>query len=439
MQEVYQTLTGDFIMYYSVTMDLSTLLYPILRNQVVTGLSFTAILGAVAYQLRNIPSLIHRGILRFFTVKMTVMSTDAAFEWTERWLAQQPYALKSKMMRLRSNTADDDAPSAPLTSTPVASSDQHNWNLTPGDGMHVFWWHRRPIFLERLFLSKEAGDRSRGKPVEMIHLRTFGRSQEVIRRLVAEVRQLSVTSELVSIRMWSEYYWVAIRGKSHRPLDTIILKPGQAERLIDDIQWFLTARDWYKTRGIPYRRGYLLIGPPGTGKTSIVLALAGHLNKPVCVLNLGSLLDDDALFHAFFQAPSDALVLIEDVDCASASNDREANAETNTGKLSQAALLNALDGISTPDGRIFIMTTNFPERLDRALIRPGRADVHEEFGYLDAPEQVRMAARFYDTPFEPLPFPLSPAVMQAVFMEYSDPDVAREVLFDRVAHDPLTA
>lgn len=415
-------------------MNLSSLLQPILQNQVVTGLSVTAVLGAVAYQLRNIPSLLHRGALRFFTVKMTVMSTDVAFEWLERWLAQQPYALKSKMMRLSARATDDNMPSVPLTSLPIAAADASQWDLSPGDGMHMFWWRGRPIFLERQFLSKE-GDKPRGKPVEMIHLRTFGRSQAIIRRLVAEVRQLSMTSELVSIRMWSDYYWNAIRGKSQRPFDSIILKPGQAERLIADIEWFLHARDWYKQRGIPYRRGYLLIGHPGTGKTSIVLAIAGHLNKPICVLNLGSLNDDDALFHAFFQAPSDAIILIEDVDCVGASKDREANQDAGTGKLSQAALLNALDGISTPDGRIFIMTTNYPERLDRALIRPGRADVHEEFDYFDAPEQVRMAARFYDTPFAPLPFPVSPAVMQAVFMEYSEPEAAREALLDRVTDD----
>ena len=415
-------------------MDFSTLLQPILQNQVVTGLSVTAVLGAIAYQLRNLPNLVHRGVLRFFTVKMTVMSTDVAFEWLERWLSQQPYALKSKMMRLSSHATDDNTASAPLTSLPVASSDTPNWDLSPGDGMHIFWWRGRPIFLERQFLSKE-GDKPRGKPVEMIHLRTFGRSQAIIRRLVSEVRELSLTSELVSIRMWSEYYWNAIRGKSQRPLDTIILKPGQAERLIDDIEWFLDAREWYKQRGIPYRRGYLLVGHPGTGKTSIVLAIAGHLNKPICVLNLASVNDDDALFHAFFQAPPDAIILIEDVDCAAASKDREANQDNAAGKISQAALLNALDGISTPDGRIFIMTTNYPERLDRALIRPGRADVHEEFDYFEAPEQVRMAARFYDEPFEPLPFPVSPAVMQAAFMEYSEPEAARNALCDRLAHD----
>jgi chaperone BCS1 len=93
--------------------------------------------------------------------------------------------------------------------------------------------------------------------------------------------------------------------------------------------------------------------------------------------------------------------------------------------VSKAALLNALDGITTPDGRIFIMTTNYPERLDAALMRPGRADVHETFGYFEAAEQIQMAQRFFDD-FIPLPFAVSPAEMQAAFMQFhNDSEAAR--------------
>src|ERR1051325_874599 len=126
-------------------MDLSSVLQPILQNQVGTGLSFTAVIGAVAYQLRNLPDLIHRGTLRFFTVKMSVMSSDASFEWMERWLARQPYAQKSKSMMLRSSEHDGII-RMPDESQPV------RWELAPGQGFHVFWWRGRPVFLDRSFL-----------------------------------------------------------------------------------------------------------------------------------------------------------------------------------------------------------------------------------------------------------------------------------------------
>lgn len=239
------------------------------------------------------------------------------------------------------------------------------------------------------------------------------------------------------IRVWCDYRWAHMRGRSLRNLDTIILHHGQIDRILSDLDWFLSAREWYLERGIPYRRGYCFAGPPGTGKTSVVLALAGYLGRPICVLNLGSIQDDNDLFDAFREAPINALILIEDIDCACSAHSRETPdgqaVDTDTGgKVSKAALLNALDGITTPDGRIVIMTTNFPERLDRALVRPGRADVHESFEYFGPAEQIRMSRRFFSD-FEPLPGVISPAEMQAAFMQYpTDSKAARDYLSNRL-------
>uniref|UniRef100_A0A6B2LQT6 ATPase AAA-type core domain-containing protein n=1 Tax=Arcella intermedia TaxID=1963864 RepID=A0A6B2LQT6_9EUKA len=62
-----------------------------------------------------------------------------------------------------------------------------------------------------------------------------------------------------------------------RPFDSVILPGELSEELYKDVVDFLNNSDWYSTRGIPYRRGYLLYGPPGCGKSSFVQALAGHL------------------------------------------------------------------------------------------------------------------------------------------------------------------
>lgn len=401
-------------------MDLQSIVSPILQNQFATGLGATALMGGAVYQLRNIPRLIHRGTLRFLTVEMTLISTDQSFDWMDRWLATQPYAKKSKMLTVTTHQEDRDH---------MARSDfepQSNWSLSPGPGSHFFWWRHHPIFLERHFLSKEGESARRGKPVEKIQIRTIGRSQKVMRTMLDEVRNFSKKSDLVSIRVWGDDWWTTVRGKGLRPLDTIILESGQKDRILADIQWFSTARDWYVQRGIPYRRGYLFSGSPGTGKTSLVLSLAGHLGRPICVLNLGSVSSDERLFSAINEAPPNAIIVIEDIDCAFSSHSREKEDEKEDNKVTKAGLLNALDGITTPDGRIFILTTNYPERLDAALIRPGRCDVHEKFHYLGADEQREMANRFYDQPFEPLPFSVSPAVMQAAFMQFPhNPTAAR--------------
>jgi hypothetical protein len=305
------------------------------------------------------------------------------------------------------------------------SDSETEWSLAPGPGLHIFMWQHRPVLLERSFLSKEVSDGQArtSKPIEQLHFRTFGRSQMTMRRLIQDAQELSTEGQLVAVRIWVEYRWMQVRGKAQRSADTIILKAGQFDRIIADLHWFLNAREWYFARGIPYRRGYCFVGPPGTGKTSVVLALAGHLRRPVCVLNLGSIESDDALFEAFREAPINALILLEDIDCAfpaqtrHSENDERDDGRSSVRGISKAGLLNALDGITTPDGRIFIMTTNFPERLDVALVRPGRADIHETFEYFGATEQINMAQRFFNE-FEPLPFPLSPAEMQAAFMQF---------------------
>jgi chaperone BCS1 len=412
-------------------MDINTFLQPVLQNQVVTGLSFTALMGGAAYSLRYVPNIMSRAFRRFFTVELTVTSNDPAFEWMDRWLALQPYARKAKMMRLATITED----SRHHTTEPK----QPEWILAPGFGTHIVWYRRYPIVLERSLLNKDSaeGGRSRGlsqKPLEELHMRTLGRSQTLLRALITDARKLIVTETAVPVRIWGEYTWFPVKGRTPRRLETIIVRDEQLERIIADIQWFQASREWYSERGIPYRRGYLFDGPPGTGKTSIVLALATHFEKTICVLNLNGVENDNNLFCAMREAPNDAIILIEDIDCAQSSKPRDENADdeaaTPTG-ISQAGLLNALDGITTPDGRIFIMTTNYPDRLDAALIRAGRADVHETFDYFDAPEQRRMAARFYKR-FEPLPFPVSPAEMQASFMKFpNDPEAARADLLDK--------
>jgi chaperone BCS1 len=131
---------------------------------------------------------------------------------------------------------------------------------------------------------------------------------------------------------------------------------------------------------VPYRRGYLLYGPPGTGKTSFTQAIAGALKLNICYLNLsGGRMDDDDLNRALNDAPSHSIILLEDIDALF-----EGRESVNKGKkgrrrgreISFSGLLNALDGVRSQEGRILFMTTNHREKLDPALLRPGRADYH---------------------------------------------------------------
>ncbi|GKT92428.1 mitochondrial chaperone BCS1 [Colletotrichum tofieldiae] len=168
--------------------------------------------------------------------------------------------------------------------------------------------------------------------------------------------------------------------------------------LLQDIQSFLDprARSWYARRGLPYRRGYLLYGRPGTGKSSLSMAVAGCFRLDIYVLSLAAL-NDGQLSTLFRELPQRCVVLLEDVDAVGTTQSRVSDADDfdtrpedsrrsskPKGTVSLSGLLNVLDGVASQEGRVLIMTTNHIEHLDEALIRSGRVDKKIEFQLADA-------------------------------------------------------
>jgi len=132
--------------------------------------------------------------------------------------------------------------------------------------------------------------------------------------------------------------------RRRRPLHSVVLADGIAEHVIADTREFVESSQWYIDRGIPYRRGYLLHGPPGSGKSSFVAALAGELGYDICMLNLSEAgLTDDRLAHALTHAPPQSLVLLEDIDAAFVERDVKDRRES---FVTFSGLLNAIDGVA---------------------------------------------------------------------------------------------
>jgi chaperone BCS1 len=180
----------------------------------------------------------------------------------------------------------------------------------------------------------------------------------------------------------------------------VILKRSDATDALLDARAFLRLERWYAERGIPYRRGYLLHGPPGGGKTSLVRAIAGELRLPVYQASLGGRGLDDEAFHRLLRACARrAVVLLEDVDAASgaAVGARSGGGEEDGGGggLTLPGLLSALDGVGAADGRLLFMTCRDASALEPALVRPGRIDVRIEFGPPDRAQAAALFRHFY--------------------------------------------
>ncbi|CAE7238751.1 BCS1 [Symbiodinium pilosum] len=158
------------------------------------------------------------------------------------------------------------------------------------------------------------------------------------------------------------HFWSRISRRMARSLDSIVLEEGVKRPLLDDLEWFLKdeTRTFYAKHGIPYHRCYLLHGEPGTGKTSFMNSVAGHIQRNLCFIQMDKHMTDDTFRNAMTQLPALSMVVLEDVD-ALFTNHREA--DHNNSSLSFSGFLNCLDGLGAPDDVVIFMTTNHPDKL----------------------------------------------------------------------------
>jgi mitochondrial chaperone BCS1 len=180
-----------------------------------------------------------------------------------------------------------------------------------------------------------------------------------------------------------------------RGLETVFVDKAIKERLVSRLNWFLGAEEWHAARGIPWKLGIVLHGLPGTGKTSLIHALASDFG-----FNIKYIKSLHGLGAAFKTGTKNDLFVIEDIDTIASGLSRDGTRESaiDNGALRGSPLheiLNSMDGMQTPDGLKFIVTTNHLDRLDPAIVRPGRIDEVIEVGPLSLESARAMFRAFY--------------------------------------------
>lgn len=271
--------------------------------------------------------------------------------------------------------------------------------LIPGPGKHVLRYKNAFLMVNRVRETKSM-DLQMGKPWETITLTTLYSQRHIFEDLFTEAHTLAQQSTEGKTIVYTS------RGTSwekfgdprrKRPLDSVVLDRGIKERIVADIADFLASSKWYYDRGIPYRRGYLLHGPPGSGKSSFIQALAGSLDYNIAILNLSERgLTDDRLNHLLTIIPRRTLVLLEDADAAFSNRRVQSDADGYRGaNVTFSGLLNALDGVASAEERLLFLTTNHVSRLDEALVRPGRVDMTVRLGDATRYQVGELWDRFY--------------------------------------------
>ena len=240
-----------------------------------------------------------------------------------------------------------------------------------------------------------------------------------------------------------------------KSFDNIFLP--EKDRLLNDLNFFINNKQWYNKKGIQYSFGILLKGEPGTGKTSVIKAIAKYTNRHIIDIPLNKIKTMKELLNIFKENSngliyssneneykkiprSNSILVFEDIDCMSELvlsrefkkeiNNYTQNSLDKTNKneidenkmyfvkvdtddndcklvkkkekekekdITLSSLLNVMDGILESNGIIYIITTNYPEKIDKALLRPGRINFTIDFKKSDYNTIKEMLEYFYET------------------------------------------
>ena len=260
------------------------------------------------------------------------------------------------------------------------------------------------------------------------------------KRFIYFLEKAKITNDESSVDCWREDIFESTRSFAN------IFFDGKVE-LLSKINYFIDNREWYFKKGIPYSLGIGLYGPPGTGKTSFIKALANYTGRHIIIISLKIIKTKRQLEQFFFENTYNdknerqsisfekKIIVFEDIDCIgdiildrkNKGKDKDKDllvnsnsdsvkigdviqsicglSETGAVKISSIPeeelitlddILNLWDGIRETPGRILIISSNHYNKLDPALIRPGRIDITHEFSNASYNTITEMYSHLFD-------------------------------------------
>ncbi|CAF2151363.1 unnamed protein product [Brassica napus] len=229
-------------------------------------------------------------------------------------------------------------------------------------------------------------------------------------------------------RYWGDS-WTSVTLAHPSTFKTLAMDSDVKRSVMEDLDKFVKRSEYYKRVGKAWKRGYLLYGPPGTGKSSLIAAMANHLNFDIYDLELTAVVDNSELRRLLIDTGNRSILVVEDIDCSITLNNRTTDEpkESRNKKVTLSGLLNFTDGLwsSCGDQRIIIFTTNYKDKLDPALLRPGRMDVHIHMSYCTPSTFKALAWNYLEIKEHPL---FSKIVEGIEATEVTPADVAEQLM-----------
>ncbi|KAB5512063.1 hypothetical protein DKX38_029091 [Salix brachista] len=225
---------------------------------------------------------------------------------------------------------------------------------------------------------------------------------DYLNHVLKEGNEIKVRNRQRKLYTNSGSYWRHVLFQHPASFESLAMEAERKQEIMDDLVVFSTAEEFYARIGRAWKRGYLLFGPPGTGKSTMIAAMANLLNYDIYDLELTSVKDNTQLRKLLIDTTSRSIIVIEDIDCSldltgqrkkkeEGEGDEKdpklklpkEEAETKQSQVTLSGILNFVDGLwsACKGERLIVFTTNFVEKLDPALIRKGRMDKHIELSY----------------------------------------------------------
>ncbi|EAZ09202.1 hypothetical protein OsI_31476 [Oryza sativa Indica Group] len=282
-----------------------------------------------------------------------------------------------------------------------------------------FSWRPLPEEKRRFTLRIRRGDRGVLLPAYLDHI--LAAAADIRRRSQDRLLYTNARGGAMDARGLP---WDPVPFKHPSTFDTLAMDPERKAAIMADLRDFADGSAFYERTGRAWKRGYLLYGPPGTGKSSMIAAMANHLGYDVYDLELTEVGSNAELRKLLMKTTSKSIIVIEDIDCsvdltnrataAAAAQPPKPRASIDGGAIDQDAaaapagaaarsitlsgLLNFTDGLWSCCGseRIFVFTTNHIEKLDPALLRSGRMDMHIFMSYCTFPALKILLRNYLD-------------------------------------------
>lgn len=362
----------------------------ITNEDIFKGGAALGIAGGLFQSIKSGPATLIAYLRAQLYLTCVVESEEPLFPWVLVWLSRQPKVTQSGSLRVvTTNGREDDDDGMPHATT---SRGARVPALVQGDGDIGVRYAGA-----RLWCTVGSHTTDRGDITRTLTIRCRKRHRSALETVFAHAAAIEKEPDALYTRVLtasSHGGWYTLARRRQRAPDSVILPDGMLTDVINAAKAFFADEPRYANLGIPHRWGLLLGGPPGNGKSSLSLMLAGALASPLYVLPLGAPdMSDAKLTGLLGTVPHGCVIAIEDIDAVFQKRDAKGKSS-----LTFSGLLNAIDGPMASEGRILIMTTNHPERLDPALVRPGRADMKLLLPNATEDQARRMWQRFKKPP-----------------------------------------